>query len=495
MARLLRLVGSLPTAAVVLSLTTVAFASSGGHGPAMTRPQSSPAAGLGTPFASGSGTCNPTVGYTTFNALVVAYHSDPIVELTTDGPATLQAYPDDVDTGGAGTVWGAVGEPLSPGDHASVQISCFTSPAPVNYTVDLYDAPSTPFTLSGAVTSCPSCSSTNRILFFPPATADYSAHLTLTRGSVELSHDQSNQVFTSSGDFDLGHFGHGRQGIYLTPLAGPTADWTLSIQALPVVLSGLEFDVPYIQPTHVATLAYDVDGDVTLSAAIKNSSGGVVRTLATNLAVPAGSHTLTWNGRDASGSSVPDGTYAAAVTYTDAAGHPGSGSTSLEVDATPPVIKPISSTSRLPSGQLVISVHDALSSLGSATLSVDGIDVQSLGRSGTQFVYAPADGWSRGKHQWNVKATDNAGNTGGLSGTFAVGKFTPPRCRVPRVIGRTPRHARRAIKRHLCSVGRVSHAHSPNRLRGRVIGQHPRAGRLRRAHARVNLTIGLGRRP
>jgi len=93
MARLLRLVGSLPTAAVVLSLTTVAFASSGGHGPAATTPLLSPAAGLGSPVASGSGTCGPGVGYTTFVALVGAYHSDPIIELTTDGPATLQAYP------------------------------------------------------------------------------------------------------------------------------------------------------------------------------------------------------------------------------------------------------------------------------------------------------------------------------------------------------------------------------------------------------------------
>src|SRR5262249_42054238 len=165
---------------------------------------------------------------------------------------------------------------------------------------------------------------------------DYSAHLTLTQGSVELSHGQSSQDFTSSGDFDLGQIGHGHQGLYLTPLAGPTADWTLSIQALPVVLSGLKFDVPYIQPTHVATLAYDVNGDVTLSAAVESSSGSVVRTLADKLAVPAGAHTLTWDGRDGSGSPVADGTYPVVLTYTDAAGHPGSGSTSLEVDATPP---------------------------------------------------------------------------------------------------------------------------------------------------------------
>jgi hypothetical protein len=493
MARLLRLVGPLPTAVVALTLTTVAFASPGGHTSTVATPRPSAAAGLGSPFASGSGTCDPIVGYTTFVALVDAYHSDPIVELTTDGPATLQAYPTDVDTGGAGRVWGAVGEPLSAGDHVSVQISCFASPADVNYSIALYDAPSTPFQLSGAATGCPGCSSTNRILFFPEATANYVAHLTLTQGSVDLSHGQSDQVFTSSGDFDLGNFGHGHQGIYLTPLAGPTANWALTIQALPVILSGLKFDVPYIEPTHVTTVSYNVDGDVTLSAVIKNSLGGVVTTLASDLAVPAGAQTLSWDGRNGSGTPVADGTYTVSITYTDAAGHSGSGSASLEVDGTPPVITPVSSTTRTPSGELVIGVHDALSGLGNAALSVDGVEVQSLTSGGSQFVYAPADGWSPGKHQWNVTATDNVGNTADSSGTFAVGTFTPPRCRVPRLIGKTPKRARRAIKRNLCSVGRVSHAHSRDRLKGRVVAQHPRAGRRLRAHSRVRFSVGLGR--
>jgi hypothetical protein len=484
MARLLRLVGSLSTAAVALSLTTLAFGSSG-----------APGAELGSPFASGSGTCDPSVGYTTFVALVDTYHSDPIAELTTDGAATLQAYPDDVDTGGAGRVWGAVGEPLSAGDHVSVQISCSASPVPVNYSVALYDAPSTPFELSGAATSCPGCSSTNRILFFPQATASYVAHLTLTQGSVKLSNGQSAEVFTSSGDFELGNFGHGHQGIYLTPLAGPTADWVLSIVALPVTLSGLKFDIPYTEPTHLATIEYTVDDDVTLNAAIKSSSGGVVSTLATNLAVQSGAHTLTWDGRNASGSAVADGTYTVSITYTDAAGHLGSGSASLGVDGTPPVMTPVSSTTRTPSGELVISVHDALSGLANATLSVDGIEVQSLASGGSQFVYVPADGWSPGKHQWNVTATDNVGNTSDSSGTFTAGAFAPPQCRVPRLIGRTPKRARRAIKSHLCSVGRVSHARSRNRLKGRVVAQHPRAGRRLRAHSRVRFSVGLGRGP
>jgi hypothetical protein len=400
-----------------------------------------------------------------------------------------------VDTGGAGSVWGVLGYPLSPGDTASVQISCATSPADVGYSIALYDAPSTPFTLAGAATSCPSCASTNEVQFFAPTTATYYAHLTLTQGSVDLSNGQSDQVFTSSGNFLLGNFGYRHSAIYLTPLAGPTADWTLSIQALPVRITELKFGVPYIQPSQLTTIGYHVDGDVTLSAAIKSSSGVVVKTLTTDLAVTAGDHTLQWDGLDASGSPVGDGTYTAALTYSDAAGNPGSGTASVVVDGTPPVVTPVSYPSISSSQNLVLDVHDALSGLAQASLTIDGgAVVQSLDSSESEFVYAPSVyGWSVGKHTWRVTATDNVGNTGDSSGTFSVGKFTAPRCLVPRLIGRKPEQARRVIRKHLCSVGRISHGRSRNRLKGRVIAQHPRAGKRLRPHARVRFRVGLGR--
>ena len=79
MARPVRLAGSLAAAAVVLSLTTVAFASSGGQPrTAAPRVPASAAEGLGSAFASGSGTCDPTVGQATFVAHMAAGHSDPI---------------------------------------------------------------------------------------------------------------------------------------------------------------------------------------------------------------------------------------------------------------------------------------------------------------------------------------------------------------------------------------------------------------------------------
>lgn len=69
-----------------------------------------------------------------------------------------------------------------------------------------------------------------------------------------------------------------------------------------------------------------------------------------------------------------------------------------------------------------------------------------------------------------------------------------PGCRVPRVIGRTLRQARTAIAASGCSVGRVSHRSSRKRLQGHVLKQRPRAGSLALQNARVDLTLGRGRR-
>ena len=70
----------------------------------------------------------------------------------------------------------------------------------------------------------------------------------------------------------------------------------------------------------------------------------------------------------------------------------------------------------------------------------------------------------------------------------------PAGCRVPPVIGQSLRRARTMILRNLCVVGKIAHRPSRERLKDRVIGTRPRPGSLLRIHARVNLTIGLGRR-
>lgn len=481
MTRLLRLVALLASVAVVLSLTAGAFGSLGGQ-PATVGPDPSLAAsGLGSPFASGSGICDPAVGYATFTAPISGDHPDPVAELTASGPAILgNPFATYEYTGGPGSVWESYPGKLYSGNTVNIEIDCFTASSDVNYTLALYDAPSTPFTVSGAVTDAPcnpSCYATNDIGFSTPATAHYVADLTVTQGSLDWS----------PGQHDLGYLNPGQHDIGLTPLPGPTAEWSLSIHALPVILSGLQFGFPDISPGQSNPISYHVDGDVTLSATIKNSSGVVVRTLASNLAVAVGDHTLTWNELNAGGSPVPDGTYTVTVNFTDYAGNSGSGQASVVVDGTPPVIKPASGSTIPTSGKLVIDVQDALTGLAVADLHVDGV-VAKIMTSGRQLVYAPKGGWSPGEHTWQLIASDKAGNTSSASGSF----MTPPGCRVPRVIGRSLVKAKHAIIHSGCTVGTISRKASSKRLRGHVVSQKPPPGSLLQKRARVSLWIGSG---
>ncbi|HMI99542.1 MAG TPA: PASTA domain-containing protein, partial [Gaiellaceae bacterium] len=68
----------------------------------------------------------------------------------------------------------------------------------------------------------------------------------------------------------------------------------------------------------------------------------------------------------------------------------------------------------------------------------------------------------------------------------------PPRptCAVPRLIGMTLETARTRIEGARCSVGRVRRGRSIKRRIGKVIGQAPRAGALRRIGAPVSIAVG-----
>jgi beta-lactam-binding protein with PASTA domain len=66
------------------------------------------------------------------------------------------------------------------------------------------------------------------------------------------------------------------------------------------------------------------------------------------------------------------------------------------------------------------------------------------------------------------------------------------RCRVPRVIGLALGRARTRIRRANCTVGRIRRARVRRTLRGRVIGQSPHPGAVRRRNFPVNLVVGRG---
>jgi len=61
---------------------------------------------------------------------------------------------------------------------------------------------------------------------------------------------------------------------------------------------------------------------------------------------------------------------------------------------------------------------------------------------------------------------------------------------VPRVLGLRLGAAKQRIRRANCSVGRVRRVRSRRSLRGRVVGQSPRPGAIKRVAFPVNLLVG-----
>ena len=74
----------------------------------------------------------------------------------------------------------------------------------------------------------------------------------------------------------------------------------------------------------------------------------------------------------------------------------------------------------------------------------------------------------------------------------ATAKFTLKNCVVPSVKGKTLRVAKRALKTHSCSAGKIRQAFSSKVRAGRVISQSPKAGTHLKHNGRVNLTVSKG---
>jgi hypothetical protein len=79
--------------------------------------------------------------------------------------------------------------------------------------------------------------------------------------------------------------------------------------------------------------------------------------------------------------------------------------------------------------------------------------------------------------------------------TTVTAKFglIPKRCVVPKVKGKTLKAAKRAIRAHACTTGRIKHAASRTVKKGRVISQKPKPGRRLKHGAKVNLVVSKGR--
>ena len=105
-----------------------------------------------------------------------------------------------------------------------------------------------------------------------------------------------------------------------------------------------------------------------------------------------------------------------------------------------------------------------------------------LARSST---YAPG---KAGSYSCSVTAENAAGTAIQTSEAHAI----LADCVVPKIVGKTLRTAKRAIRRKHCRVGRVRRAHSARVRTGRVVSQRPKPGRHLANGAKVNLVVSRG---
>jgi PASTA domain len=110
-----------------------------------------------------------------------------------------------------------------------------------------------------------------------------------------------------------------------------------------------------------------------------------------------------------------------------------------------------------------------------------------VGKVEPRFASAPAG---------TVLNQDPAPDTQLPNGTAVnlVVSLGPRPCIVPRVVGKTLRHARSAILRANCRLGQVKHAYSTRVGPGKVLAQKPHPGARLRPKARVGLVVSRGPR-
>lgn len=300
---------------------------------ALSLPTAGASAADPVPFASASGSCNQQSK--AWSTGTVSETRDQFLARYTQaaGPTTLWVgdFIDgtNAEVAGPDTVWVAGYDAIG-GAPFSGSVSCQSTNAGA-FSVQLYDIPDAPTSFSGALTH--TTIPENRVAFNAPGDGYYVADVTVTQGALDIN--DGEQLIASHDQINLGYIQAGLDGFNLNAAPGPQAIWSMTIHALPVVLSGLDWTKPMIEPGQISQLEYDASGETNLTAVIKNGSGQIVKTLAQDLHIQSGKSSLTWDGRSSSGSDLPDGQYTAFLTTEDPSGSTGSKSVPIIVNRAP----------------------------------------------------------------------------------------------------------------------------------------------------------------
>ena len=377
-------------------------------------------------FASSSAVCT---GYgTTVNFPVVStYHSDAIYRLTSTGASGVDGANFDLPTFTPGDqVWGDAGA-INAGTAPSLSFSCTGG----TISLDLYDRPNPPTTISGISSSI---STTSELPFTVLHSGQYVVDVSLDQGAVQLQAGFEGLpmlTIARSGEYSLGSLdtttpNGGNWGYMVWGMNGPTAHWLMTVREVPVQISALAFPSGYTAPGTPITAPFSVSGDTSINAYIHNAAGQVVSHLgAWNAA--EGQSSVTWDGLGDGGARFEDGTYWLHLDSTDPNGNVTSAETSVFVDGTPPSVVMTSPATVTPTQAVSFRVSDTGSGTAGASAYIDGDLVASeLSGNGT-FTLVPQWGsWSLGSHSWEIQASDNVGNSSDVKGSFTAANPSPP---------------------------------------------------------------------
>jgi hypothetical protein len=147
----------------------------------------------------------------------------------------------------------------------------------------------------------------------------------------------------------------------------------------------------------------------------------------------------------------------------------------------------------------VASVAPAAGSFkGRTRVTIDGSDFS--GATAVSFGSAAATGFSLDSDTRITATTPAAEKPGkvdvvvttvaGASAPGAAAKFTYTACKVPNVLGKRLKKARKRLRKARCKVGKVSLKKGAERATARVLKQRPKPGSLRAPGAKVRLTVG-----
>jgi hypothetical protein len=144
-----------------------------------------------------------------------------------------------------------------------------------------------------------------------------------------------------------------------------------------------------------------------------------------------------------------------------------------------------------------LTAHKSGSGSGTITSSPSGISC------GKKCSHAYAFGTVVTLKEKASKSSTFAGWSGACSGKLTckvttnaaltvTAKFALKNCVVPNVRGKSLSAAKRALKAHFCSAGKIKHARSSKVHKDRVISQSPKAGSHLRHGGKVSLTVSEG---